>query len=292
MSIQFEGFQRFVLIALLIAGTRSGGGVLVADEAQIALADAAKASAMETREVIAEKIVTEAVVGSPLGAGRIELSYAAGHGPVIYPDQRLSLAATDERVRYATFNIDYQPADVISSYQVKRIEALFLLSGEGPVDFTLGGPHGTLVQESIEPVANNVALLDRMRHRWWNTFSALADDISESHRQLNVALLEILARRHGFSIPKLARNHAGSKAEQLQGLEAQFERGVGLLFGIERAFTRYDRKPARCQGLLPARRRLHHEAKRTPDSLERNGLDKSKPIRGHANPCRLEVPLS
>ncbi|WP_253156736.1 PDZ domain-containing protein [Stieleria tagensis] len=189
--------------------------------------------ALEPREVIVERVVTEAVAGEPIGAGRIELVYVAGQGPVIYPDQHLLLESTDQRVRYVTFDVDYQSTDSDSRFQVKRIEGLFLLHGDGPVDFTLLGPDGALVQESIKPVTNNAVARDQLRRQWWQSFSKYPDDISEPHRQLHETLLEILARRHGFWFPYLSASKSDSTTSKPQGLEAQFERAVGMLFGIE-----------------------------------------------------------
>ena len=131
--------------------------------------------------------------------------------------------------------MEYQQSDSDSPYQVKRIEALFLLHGDEPIDFTLKGPEGELIGENIEPVADNVAARHRLRQQWWQVFSRSPDDLSEPHQQLHDALVEILARRHGLSLPHrpTSGSGSGSKANDLQGLEAQFERAVGMLFGIE-----------------------------------------------------------
>ena len=93
IPLRLKHFALLYALSAFASGDCLWGDTLLADERRGESVDA-----VETREVIVEKVVTEAVAGEPLGAGRIELVYVAGHGPVIYPDQRLVLASTDRRV--------------------------------------------------------------------------------------------------------------------------------------------------------------------------------------------------
>lgn len=116
---------------------------------------------------------------------------------------------------------------------MKRIEALFLFHGSGRIDYTLRGPDGKLIQEDIEPVVNAAASENQIRQRWWEAFSRVPDGASAAERELHDALLEILARCHGLSLPNRKTSNLGLREKPSQGLEAQFERAVGMLFGIE-----------------------------------------------------------
>jgi hypothetical protein len=183
--------------------------------------------------VIVEKIVTEAFAGEPLGAGRVELTFLSDHGPVIYPDQQLVLEATDRRAHYVSFEVEYESSESGSPYRVKRIEALFLLRGTNPIEFELHGPDGRLTRERIDAVAINDASASHIRSQWWESFSSISHQASDLERELHDVLLNVLARRHRLPQPLRAPTNHNSRGTPSQSLEAQFERAVGMLFGIE-----------------------------------------------------------
>ena len=191
--------------------------------------DAVKA--LELREVIVERSVAEAVLGEPMGVGRMEVEFKAGHGPILRPDQLLFLRSTEWRSNYATFEVEYQPADDRTKHQVQRIRSLFLVAGRGPIELKLCSSQGELVREKLFEIVDDRALQMRLRGEWWQAFSKISPELSQEQRQLKVVLLDLLARRHRFSLSRQQRSIRAK--EDRESLETQFEHAVEMLFGIE-----------------------------------------------------------
>src|SRR6056297_685886 len=230
MSISIRANVWLSVAAVTVVAIRmnSGCSEVIAEDPQDK-----PASFVEAPEVIIEKVVTEAVEGDPLGAGRIEVVYLDDHGPVIYPDQRLVLEATDQRAHYVTFDVEYQVSESHSPYLVKRIETTFLLKGDQPIEFSLRGPDEVLVDDRIDPALGDAAARIRIRQRWWEIFSKVPEETSAEERALHDALLEVLARRHGLPLPHPTASNRGSVAKPSLDLESQFERAIGMLVGLE-----------------------------------------------------------
>ncbi len=178
-----------------------------------------------------DSVTVEAVFGEPANVGVMELTYMEGHGPVLQPDQPLFLASGDQRAHYATFDVSYQQRQGKSSWQVDRIRVFYLLRGDGPTQLTLSGVGGRLLDP--QPVA---VTKDPVRHRellqqWWNDFSEIPQDLDTQQKMLKESLLDILARR--LKLPGPWPKIEEEDSENTLSLESQFERAIGMLFGIE-----------------------------------------------------------
>ncbi len=185
----------------------------------------------EPAKIIIENALTEAFAGEPMGAGRMELVFAIGHGPIVYPDQSFVLVESDQRAHYAAFDLEYEKTDESTPYRVQRVEVLFLVRGKGPLELSLRTAGRELFNQQIAGTVQDQRNAQRVKEQWWQLFSRLDDAQTADHRQLRVAMLDILARRHGCPIPEPAIRQ--TVPEQLDGLEAQFERAIGMLLGIE-----------------------------------------------------------
>ena len=183
-------------------------------------------------EIKLEKAAVETFLGKPFSTGSLELKFEPGHGPVIYPDQQLFLDATDKRAHYITFELIYQEPKGELRMMVDRIRIIFLLRGVDPCQLSLSSVNGVLLDRQ------NIKLLDdNNRHsellrQWWTQFSVIPTSYSREQRELKESLLDVLARRLQLPGPWPAIAKIEDGVDETS-LEHQFERGIGMLFGIE-----------------------------------------------------------
>lgn len=178
-----------------------------------------------------DSIVVEAFSGTPLNVGVMELTFTKGHGPILYPDQPLYLDATPLPAHYVTFNVSYQKRQGESPWQVDRIHVSFLHQGDGPTELTLSGVQGLQLAPQNVDVIENPSRHRELLQRWWRDFSTVPQDLDPRHKMLKESLLDILARRLQLPGPWPRVEH--NAPQESLSLEGQFERAIGMLFGIE-----------------------------------------------------------
>lgn len=108
-------------------------------------------------EVKMDRVVVEAVFGTPFNVGVMELTFAKGHGPILYPDQPLYLDTTVQPAHYETFDVTYQEPQGASRWQVDRLRVSFLHQGGGPGHLSLSGIPGFLLASQKVESASKVA---------------------------------------------------------------------------------------------------------------------------------------
>ncbi len=188
--------------------------------------------ATEPAEIKLAHVKVESYSGQPFAVGIVELKYEPGHGPIIYPDQPLFLDATDRRAHYIAFDLSYQQSDQKPTMMVDRLRALFLLRDSAACQVSLSTVAGALIEnQDVQPIQNE----DRYREmlsQWWKQFSTIPTSYGAEQKELKESLLDSLARRLKLPgpWPSIAKAEAGVNESSL---EHQFERGIGMLFGIE-----------------------------------------------------------
>ncbi len=183
-------------------------------------------------EIKLANVAVETFSGEPFAVSMVELEYEAGHGPLIYPDQPLFLDSTDQRAHYISFDLSYQQITNKPTMMVDRLRVLFLLRGSQPCQVSLSSVTGTLLEEKdIEPNLDGDRY-NELLNQWWKQFSVIPTSYGREQRELKESLLDMLARRLQLAgpWPNNAKNDAGTNETSL---EHQFERGIGMLFGIE-----------------------------------------------------------
>lgn len=183
-------------------------------------------------EIKLEKVAVETFLGEPFSTGTVELKFEPGHGPIIYPDQQLFLDATDKRAHYITFELFYQDQNSELTMMVDRIRVSFLLRGVGPCQVSLSSVDGLLLdKQDIEPIRDDTRHGELLR-QWWKQFSVIPTGYGREQIELKESLLDVLARRVQLPgpWPNIAEFNDGVNETSL---EHQFERGIGMLFGIE-----------------------------------------------------------
>ena len=203
------------------------------DEANDEANDEASGPAVEAPEPIDEMVVTRALseifASEPMSVGRIELTFAEGRGPIIYPDQVISLESTDDRAHYAAMDVEYDQTNERTPFQATRLECTFLVRDKEPIELRLKTRKADLFHGHLDHFIQASHEARTLKTRWWNAFSAVPEETQKDARRLKEDLLDLLARRHRMSwSPR--RN---SSSNQLKTLEGQFERAVGMLFGFE-----------------------------------------------------------
>jgi len=183
-------------------------------------------------EIKLEKAAVETFLGTPFSTGSLELKFEPGHGPVIYPDQQLFFDATGKRAHYITFELFYQEPKGELTMMIDRIRVNFLLRGVDPCQVSLSSLDDVLLDKlEIKPIQEDNRHHELLR-QWWTQFSVIPTSYGREQRELKESLLDILARR--FQLPgpwpKVAKIDDDANETSL---EHQFERGIGMLFGIE-----------------------------------------------------------
>ncbi|WP_442511919.1 PDZ domain-containing protein [Novipirellula sp. SH528] len=178
-----------------------------------------------------DSIVIEAFSGTPLNVGVMELTFTKGHGPILYPDQPLYLDATPLPAHYVTFDVSYQKRQGESPWQVDRIRVSFLHQGGGPAELTLSGVQGLQLDPQKVDVIENPGRHRELLQRWWQGFSTVPQELDPQQKMLKESLLDILARRLQLPGPWPRVEHKAP--QESLSLESQFERAIGMLFGIE-----------------------------------------------------------
>ncbi|WP_182867453.1 hypothetical protein [Stieleria mannarensis] len=182
-------------------------------------------------EVQLQDVIVQAQQGTPAGAVVIELVYAEGHGPILFPDQPLFLVEKQGRAKYAAFDVSYQSSSQRLPFEVERIEAAFLVNGQAPLEVKLMTRDSVLVERVDVNLIGQVLPLASLKRRWWKSFSKVPEELGSDQKQLRRTLAAVLARRYGLASPwPVPQNDTDQEAS---GLEAQFERAVGMLFGME-----------------------------------------------------------
>ncbi|QEF98489.1 hypothetical protein Mal15_25410 [Stieleria maiorica] len=182
-------------------------------------------------EVRLQEVVVQAQQGTPAGAVVIELVYAEGQGPILFPDQPLFLVEKQARAKYVTFDIRYQQSSKRSPFEVDRILAAFLVNGQEPLDVTLMTRDEVLLERVDVKLVGQVAALAPLKSRWWKSFSKIPDELGDEQKLFRRSLAAMLARRYAVASPWPVPHD--DDGQQGSGLEAQFERAVGMLFGME-----------------------------------------------------------
>ena len=178
-----------------------------------------------------DSVVVETFSGTPLNVGVMELTFIKGHGPILYPDQPLYLDATPLPAHYVTFDVSYQKRQGESPWQVDRIRVSFLHQGDGPAELALSGVEGLQLDPQKIVVIDNPSRHRELLQRWWRGFSAVPQDLDPEQKMLKESLLDILARR--LQLPGPWPRVEYKAPTESHGLEGQFERAIGMLFGIE-----------------------------------------------------------
>ena len=188
--------------------------------------------AAEPAEIKLANVSVESFSGQPFAVGIVELKYEPGHGPIIYPDQPLFLDATDQRAHYIAFDLSYQQSDHEPTMMVDRLRASFLLRGSAACQVSIATVAGALFEkQDVQPIQNGARHRD-MLSQWWKQFSVIPTSYGREQRELKESLLDMLARRLQLPgpWPNIAKIDDGVNETSL---EHQFERGIGMLFGIE-----------------------------------------------------------
>jgi len=183
-------------------------------------------------EIKREKAAVETFIGEPFSTGSLELKFEPGHGPVIYPDQQLFFDATDKRAHYITFELSYQEPKGEQRMMIDRIRINFLLRGVDPCQVSLSSVDEVLLdKQGIKPIHDDNRHSELLS-QWWKQFSVIPTSYGREQRELKESLLDILARRLQLPgpWPHIAKIDDGDNETSL---EHQFERGIGMLFGIE-----------------------------------------------------------
>jgi hypothetical protein len=201
------------------------GGDLPADK------NAAELDA-EPSEIKLANIGVESFAADPFSVALIELQYEPGQGPIIYPDQALFLDSTDQRAHYIAFDVLYQQRDNEPTMMVERLRAFFLLRGSDSCQVSLSTAGAALFEtKDVQPIQDS-GRHGEMLSEWWKHFSVIPTSYGSEQKELKESLLDILARRLQLPgpWPSIAKIE---KAVNETSLEHQFERGIGMLFGIE-----------------------------------------------------------
>ena len=183
-------------------------------------------------EIKLQKAAVETFLGDPFSTGNLDLQFQPGHGPVIYPDQQLFLDTTDNRAHYITFDLSYQQHKGEPTMMVDRIRVHFLLRGVDPCQVSLSSVNEVFLdKQDLNPIQ------DDNRHRellgqWWKQFSVIPTSYGREQRELKESLLDIMTRRLQLLGPWPKTVKHDNNANETS-LEHQFERGIGMLFGIE-----------------------------------------------------------
>ncbi|WP_372898086.1 hypothetical protein [Stieleria sp.] len=178
-----------------------------------------------------QDVIVQAQQGTPAGAVVMELVYAQGHGPILFPDQPLFLVETQGRAKYAAFDITYQQSSKRSPFEVDRIEAAFLVNGQTPLEVKLLTRDAVLLEPLEIKLVGQPAALVALKHRWWKSFSTIPKELGDEQKLLRRSLAAMLARRYGMPSPWPVPQKDDGQEDSV--LEAQFERAVGMLFGME-----------------------------------------------------------
>ncbi len=207
------------------AFTKPGASVKV--DGKIAIKDL-----LAPAEVHLEDVTAEAFLGEPFSIGSLKLKFTSGNGPVIYPDQQLFFDAIGERAHFKTFDVTYQRSDNEPTMMVDRIHVLFLIRGPDTCQVSLSSVEGALLDKrEIEPIQDDIRHRELLRE-WWSQFSVIPTSYGREQRELKQSLLDILARRLKLPGPWPSVTQTDDAANE-SSLEHQFERGIGMLFGIE-----------------------------------------------------------
>ena len=183
-------------------------------------------------EIKLANVSVESFLGAPFAVGMVELKYEPGQGPIVYPDQPLFLDSTDQRAHYIAFDLSYQQRDNEPTMMVDRIRVLFLLRGSASCQVSLRTVAGSLLEKKdVQPIQDEGRHGEMLR-QWWKQFSVIPTSYGREQRELKESLLDMLARRLRLPgpWPRIAKIDDGVNETSL---EHQFERGIGMLFGIE-----------------------------------------------------------
>lgn len=183
------------------------------------------------REVKIESIDGEAYAADPMGVGRIKIEFARGQGPTIYPDQTLYLRTPDSRTAYPSFDIKYDGDADPNFHIVRKIEVHFLIRDAGPLELQVESLGIPLAQLQLDQQNDSRIKVKKLKTDWWDGFKRVTEQVEGEQKKLNIALIEILSRRHG--LPSPVPGSEFEKSQNLASLEAQFERAIGMLLGIE-----------------------------------------------------------
>nr|WP_143547821.1 hypothetical protein [Rhodopirellula sp. SM50] len=178
-----------------------------------------------------QDVIVQAKQGTPAGAVVIELVYTEGHGPILFPDQSLFLVEKQGRAKYVAFDIAYQQSSKRSPFEVDRIEAAFLVNGEKPLEVKLMTRDSVLLERLDIKLVGQPAALAALKSRWWKSFSKIPKELGDEQKLLRRSLAAMLARRYGMPSPWPVPQKDDGQEDSV--LEAQFERAVGMLFGME-----------------------------------------------------------
>jgi hypothetical protein len=186
----------------------------------------------EPAEVKLASVNVESFSGHPFAVGMVELKYEMGHGPILYPDQPLFFDSTDQRAHYIAFDLSYQQGDRGPTRMVDRLRALYLLRGSDACQVSLATAAGPLVaKKEVQPIQNEGRHAELMT-QWWKLFSFIPPSYGSEQTELKESLLDILASRLKLPGPWPKNAKTDDRVNETS-LEHQFERGIGMLFGIE-----------------------------------------------------------
>lgn len=173
----------------------------------------------------------EVVSGIPYSVGLVELKFAEGRGPTFYRDQPLFLDSSGQRTHYTTFDVAYQQRAGEPTAEVDRLRVLFLLRGDQASDISLTGLDGVELENRKLRFRANPVRHEKLLREWWELFSVIPEELDREQKMLKRSLLEMLARRTG--LPGPWPSDRATETPAVSGLESQFERAIGMLFGIE-----------------------------------------------------------
>ncbi len=214
------------------AKTQQRNGVATSGSGAMAVEKVAFEDKFVPVEIRIKNVDGEAFHGQPFSTGSLQVEFESGHGPIVFPDHHLFLDAIDQRVHYATFDITYQGKDGEAKWMVDRIRINFLIRGADPCQVSLSSVSGVLLDgKDIEMSQNDVRHRELLR-QWWSQFSVVPASYGPEQRELKETILDILSRRLQLPGPWPSVTQSDDAANE-SSLEHQFERGIGMLFGIE-----------------------------------------------------------
>ncbi|KAA5541797.1 hypothetical protein FYK55_16435 [Roseiconus nitratireducens] len=182
-------------------------------------------------EVTLDSAAVQAYSGSPFGIAMLELQFKPGQGPIIYPDQPLLLQCNGDPLFYSAFDVRYESSERPLSWRADQVRAYGLFRNRPPKEIWIGGIDGLPSDfKTIDPVDDRSQRSELLRH-WWQLFSRVPRHLDDEQKMLNRVLLDMLARR--LSLPGPWPAATSDSSENQSELENQFERAVGMLFGIE-----------------------------------------------------------
>ena len=170
------------------------------------------------------------VAGEPFGVARIELELNAESAWKYRSDQPLRVVTADGRALYSSFH--YAPAKAATkrvAAEPARLTSWFLFSGAAPLKAALVSADDLLASVIDIRIADAQESRSQLLEGWWKHFCNT--DLPQASPELdsvNRYFVTMLGRRLNRRVPIAKRREQSAAA-----LETEFERTVGMLFGLE-----------------------------------------------------------